>query len=255
LRVPSAAVGIPGVKPRPWYVKDTWPAAAALIAGVVASGAALWKESAATTPSKLQLSALVVAAASVVFLGVVKIAQSLFKDAHEDKKQSPEELRGCLLVIHRSVAGKKEENNPPEGWLRLTLHRVVGDELEQSVEYVGSEDREMAGRRFSINAGLIGAVARTGETRAVHRDPEMPFFDWCEYLVADHGMTREAARGTRADRFSFLGVPIKSVGGREVRAVVYLDAAEAGFFDNEIASLIVTGCAGLAAWIDEQYYN
>jgi hypothetical protein len=238
-------------------VKDTWPAVVALAAGVVASGWAIVKEFRAVRPDAMQLAVLLVAAISVTFLGVVKIAQSLFKEAREDKRLSPDELRGCLYVIHRAVLGWKGSETPPEGWLRITLHKVDlrKGELEQSVEYVGSEDPGKAGRRFLINAGLIGVVARTGEMRAFFREATMSFEEWCETLVEDYGMTRESAWATRRDRFSFLGVPIKSPGGKEVRAVVYLDAQEPGFFDNDVADLIVSGCEGLAAWIDEHYYT
>ncbi len=46
-------------------------------------------------------------------------------------------------------------------------------------------------------------------------------------------MVKEDAWNTRKDRFSFLGVPIKSPGGEHVRGVVYLDAQSPGFFDEE----------------------
>ena len=95
----------------------------------------------------LQLSLIAAGLAGGLFLGAVKVAQSRFKDAKEDKKESPDDLRGCLHVIHGTVAGLKMVPVPPSGWLRITFHKVDGAVLEQSVHYVGSEDRG-AGRRF-----------------------------------------------------------------------------------------------------------
>jgi hypothetical protein len=83
----------------------------------------------------------------------------------------------------------------------------------------------------------------------------MPFEEWTRYLVNELGMTEEQARATRMDRHAFLGVPITSAGGKDVRAVVYLDAAEPWFFDTETIDAVVDCCAGLATWIDEHYYS
>jgi hypothetical protein len=244
---------LPGTRSRPWYIKRTWPAVFGLGAAAAAAIAAFLQEVSLPQPRHLQEGTLAVAFVAVCFLGALKITQSHYRDTEEDKAGSPDQLRGCLLVMHRMIAGKKGVTNPPEGWLRIALHRVEGQELEQTFEYVGSEDRGKAGRRFSIHAGLIGVVARTGEMRGFERPGDMPFTEWCDYLVEHHGMTRDAAKATRDDRFAFLGVPIKK--GKEVRAVVYLDAPATAFFDRETADLIVHGCEGLAAWIDDRYYS
>jgi hypothetical protein len=248
-------VALPPTKARPFYVKHTWPAIVTLVFGVITGSVAIERQLLASEKDGLQLASLCLTLACVVILGALQVARSRFKDAQDDRKQSPDELRGCLLVIHRVVAGQKGMANPPEGWLRITLHRVDGEELEQSLEYVGSDDRKKAGRRFRVHAGLIGAVARTGDMRAFDRRADMGFTEWCDYLVESQGMTREGAKATRDDRFSFLGVPITNPGGKEVRAVVYLDAGQPGFFDSETAGLVVYGCEGLAAWIDDRYYT
>jgi membrane protein implicated in regulation of membrane protease activity len=249
---------LPPIRARPWYIKQTWPSVLGLGAGAAAGIAAFFQEAWLPAPRRLQEGTLAVAFVSVCFLGLLKIAQSRRQDAEEDRKTSPDELRGCLLVLHRMVAGKKGVARPADGWLRVTLHRVDGQSLEQSLEYVGSEDKNKAGRRFSIHTGLIGVVARTGEMRGFDRPADMGFAEWCDYLVEHHGMTRDDAKLTRDDRFAFLGVPIKKGSGgkrEEVRAVVYFDAAETSFFDKQTADLIVFGCEGLAAWIDDHYYT
>src|ERR1700733_8009941 len=108
----------------------------------------------------------------------MKIAQSRHKDRKDDKKTSPTDLRGCLHVLHAAVASHKRISRPAaEGWLRVTLHRLDGEMLEQTVDYVGSEEPtesgRVAGRRSSVRAGLIGRVARTNDVRDLARPAAM----------------------------------------------------------------------------------
>ena len=245
---------IPALKRRPWYVREVWPSVVGLAVVVTGGIGSITREAFSAHRNVLQLSLIAAGLAGGLFLGAVKVAQSRFKDAKEDKKESPDDLRGCLHVIHGTVAGLKMVATPPSGWLRITFHKVDGAMLEQSVHYVGSEDRG-AGRRFTIHAGVIGRVAREGEPQTFDRPADMSFEDWAHYLVSDLGMVREDAWNTRKDRFSFLGVPIKSPGGEHVRGVVYLDAQSPGFFDEETIGVVLDGCGGLASWIDEHYYS
>ena len=224
--------------------------------GLLAVGSgmgALLKELHGDHPSTSQVGLIVGGMAGGLFLGAIKTAQARFKDVKDDHRESPDELRGCLQVIHGAVVGLKDVANAPSGWLRISLHRVDGDSLEQSVDYVGCEDGG-AGRSFSIHAGVIGRVARERKPRTFDRPRDMPFEEWVSYLVNDLAMTEEQALATRRDRYAFLGVPITTNGGKEVRAVVYLDAGESGFFDPETTDVVVDCCAGLAIWIDEHYY-
>lgn len=248
-------VGIPRPKKRPWYVKETLGSIGGVIVAFGAGVAAIVREARNEHPSGWLIVALAAGLVAGLWVAGLKIAQSLHKDASDDKISSPDDLRGCLHVIHGAVAGlKKLSGTPPLEWLRITLHRVDGDKLEQTVDYVGSEQKG-AGREFSIRSGVIGRVARSGEPRTFDRAASQTFEEWASYLVDVLAMTRPQAESTRKDRYAFFGVPIKSPGGKEVRAVVYLDATEPGFFDQETTSLVVDGCAGLAAWIDEQYYR
>jgi hypothetical protein len=250
-------VGIPSPARKPWYVREVWPALAGLGLGVPASIFALVRELNAQASNNYQLAALALTSLSVASLGIVKLVQSLHKDAENDKKDSPNDLRGCLHVIHSTVAGHKKKPAPDDGWLRITVHSVVGDELEQSVAYVGATEANRggsAGRRFSITTGIIGRAARSKKTSMVKRPPDMQFAEWQQWLVEHTGMTAGQAAETRADRFAFLGVPIQGP-SQEVRAVLYLDSRDYDFFTEEAVSLIADGCVGLAEWIDEHYYR
>jgi hypothetical protein len=247
-------VGIPGTKGRPWYVRKIWPSY--LTAAVTAMGpiAALFTELSSEAPRGALVSIYVASMLAGVGLGAIKVAQARYKDAKDDRIESPDDLRGCLHVIHRTLASHKGVERPPEGWVRMTIHRLDGDLLEQSVNYVGSDDGG-AGRNFSVNAGLIGYAARMKQPMWFHRKASMNFEGWAKYLVARQGMTEQAASSTRKDRFSFFAVPIFKPNGFLVRAVVYVDASETDFFDQETMSLIISGCEGLAAWVQDRYYS
>ncbi|WP_394824763.1 GAF domain-containing protein [Pendulispora albinea] len=260
-------VGLPATSGRPWYVKETWPALAALFFAIVSGGFALVNEiyglGQPNNPGQpsghgrsIQIAVLIVQIASASALGLLKLAQSNYKDKIDEKKETPSDLRGPLHVLHRVIAKQKRRENPEEGWLRITVHRVYKntkgeEELEQSVDYVGSKDGG-AGRTFSAKSGLIGRVARLKEPRKFERVSGMSYDDWITYCVEHLGMTHEDARKTRDKRFSFIGVPISS--GEKVRAVVYADSSEMQFFDEATTDLVLIGCAGLASFIDEHYY-
>ncbi len=244
---------IPSVRPRPWHTKEAWPARIAAFLALVAGTGALIIERRKASPDALQTALLSIALLGAFALGVLKTSQARYKDAREEKKESPKDLSGPLHVLHRVVAHAKGVRAPPDGWLRITLHRVDGEFLEQSVDYVGSADKARgAGRRFSIREGLIGRVARMGAPRRFDRPRDMSDAEWVDYLVEQLGMTHDSARKTREQRYSFLGVPIKNANG-DVDGVVYLDAADPEFFDKAVLDLVITGCEGLATWIGKHY--
>jgi hypothetical protein len=220
---------------------------------MVAGIAALIKEAVAATPSPVLLALYVVGILGGFGVGTLNVLKSQYKDAREDKKDSPDDLRGCLHVILRVMCGHKGIADPPDGWLRLTVHRVDGSELEQVVDYVGSGDRG-SGRRFPSNAGLIGAVLNdVGKRPLVFSRPADLSWDlWVEYLVQVMKMPRSKALQTRKDRFSFMAVPIRD-GRANVAGVVYGDAASPAFFDSHAQGIFLQGCIGLAKWANERY--
>jgi hypothetical protein len=248
----AETVAIPSTKIRPWYVRETWPAVVGLIVAMLAGAGGIVKESLGQQPSGTLIALIATSLVASVFLGAMKIAQSRYKDAKDDKKESPSELRGPLHVIHRTLAGHKGGAQAEEGWLRLTIHRMDGEQLEQAVDYVGSADRG-AGRRFSINVGLVGQVARQQKPVRIDRDPDMTHEQWLAHLIEKFGMTPAQAGITRAGRYSFLGIPLMDNVGQATIGVVYLDSLVPGFFDEGTVAVVVASCAGLAGWIHENY--
>jgi hypothetical protein len=220
-----------------------------LLAGL----AALIKEASGSTPNAVLLVLFGVGIVSGGGAGILNVLKSRYKDAKEDKKESPDDLRGCLHVILRVMCGYKGVADPPDGWMRLTVHRVDGGELEQVIDYVGSGDRG-SGRRFPGDAGMMGAVLADVAKRPLvfSRPPELTWESWTDYLVERMKMPRRKAVGTRRDRFSFMAVPIRGPRGN-VAAVVYADAAEPAFFDAGAQGIFLQGCIGLASWVNERY--
>jgi hypothetical protein len=183
----------------------------------------------------------------------LKTAQAKAEDDEKDRIEGPADLVGCLYVIHQLVLAVKLMTDAPDGWLRVSVHRVSGEELEQSVDYVGSTDGG-AGATSPITSGLAGRVARTGDVRILDRPIDMKFEEWARYLVDDLAMTAEAADLVRKDRYAFMAVPIESRLG-SVRAVVYRDAGTPGFFDERTRRLVVEACDGLARFVDVRYFQ
>jgi hypothetical protein len=219
----------------------------ALTAGLTA----IIKEALAATPNAMLIAVYSVGVGGGVLAGLLNVLKSHYKDAKDDRRDTPEDLRGCLHVILRVMCGRKGVADPPDGWMRLTVHRVAGDELEQVVDYVGSGDRG-AGRRFRTNAGLIGAVLSEKRPLVFERPAALSWERWVEYLVQKMNIPREQALRTRKDRFAFMAVGMRDLRG-SIAAVVYADAAEPGFFDGFAQGIIVHGCIGLANWVNERY--
>jgi hypothetical protein len=220
---------------------------------LVAGAAAIVKEAIASAPSAILLVLYGFGVFGVFAVGVLNVLRSHYRDSKEEARSAPDDLRGCLHVILRVMSGYKGVAVPPDGWLRLTVHRVDGAELEQVVDYVGSGDRG-AGRRLPATAGLVGAaLADVGKRPLVFSRPEdWPWDRWVEYLEQNMRMPRSRAVQTRTDRFSFMAVCLRNLRGN-VTGVVYADAAEAEFFDPVAQGIFVYGCIGLANWVDERY--
>jgi hypothetical protein len=230
-----------------------WPAVAALLAAIGTAGAAVLHEVQSAHPDRWGLGFTIVLGATAVFLGGLKTAQAKAEDDEKDRVEGPADIVGCLYVIHELVRAAKRVTAPPDGWLRIAVHRVAGDALEQSIDYVGSADGG-AGTSSPITSGLIGRVARTGDGRTLDRPADAAFENCARYLVDEFAMTAALADGVRKDRYAYMAVPIESPSGR-VRAVVYLDAGVPGFFDERTRMLVVEACEGLARFVDARYFR
>lgn len=207
-------------------------------------------------------SAFLAAAGTAAWLGVVsvlKVAKAVKTDRKEADDISVRDLHGCLHVVYEVVRRHKgivtyEEKDLAR--FRITVHNVVGGELEQSVPYVGGcrNDLKPAGRRFPLRCGIIGMVARTGETGLAVRTTK----DQAEYLkelVKDWGYKADEAAKLSADRWSSMAVPVMGDQPGVPIAVLYADSNDPEFFTEKAQELLVAAATGLATWIKLRYLS
>lgn len=220
----------------------------------IAGTAAVVKESTSPHPNGYLLVLYSIGLIGGMTVGSFNVSRARFKDMREDKKDSADDLRACLHVVLQMVCGYRGVVVPADGWMRLTVHRVHGGELEQAIDYVGSADGG-AGRRLPKNAGLIGAVLADPAKRPLvfERPRNWDRARWVDYLIRVMQMPPACAESARPDRFSFMAVAIRDPHGA-VAAVVYADAGSPGFFDATTQAIVIRGSVGLAHWVNERYF-
>jgi hypothetical protein len=245
---------IPGIQKRGLLHKK-W-VAESLSAGppVVAAGGG------AVTAAAANNSALVGALSfGVVWLigsSIWKVLHARAQDQSAEQNSSHDGLVGALHVLHMSVAHTCGIRLDQGEDLRVTIHRVMppldaAETIEQIVPYVGGGGGG-AGRCFSVRSGITGmairqrkpvAAARVSNDEAAYR----------EELKSDWGYTEKDSRALRADRRSFMALPIR--GKDDVQGVVYLDSNKPNAFaeGTTVASLIVAACSGLNEYCNARY--
>jgi hypothetical protein len=232
-----AAVKIPGLQKPPWYTRKILLACfTGACAILVAVAAALSRNGEAATIGWWATAGL-----------AAKTVLELFAARHEDSKrnnhESPIDLTGCLHVLHAATTASKAMS-PGDSSLRITIHRLEGDDVCQIVDYVGGKGDGM-GRTFSSRCGVVGKAITSGKPWAMHRDSDN-FSDYINTMREQYGMTEEEAQGLARDRMSFLAVPLN--GG-----VVYLDCSVANFFDTITVGLVTQACSGMSEFINFRY--
>lgn len=227
-------------------VRDTTPydlgiAVAALIGGIIS----------ASEKQPWPAAALIVLA-SVVFL---LTALKLFTVWQAKEAQGgPQRLESSLYALHTILTNDVPETKDPK--LRITLHIPAGDsgQLEQVVDYVGNDRAgRTAGRRFPVNAGIIGLAYRQREA-AVETRQSKDTEQYVAELVRDWGYTEEQARQRDMSAMAWMAIPLVSGDdGRRVDGVVYLDAVDPKFFTPVRQNLALCACIGIARYVRRAY--
>ncbi len=187
---------------------------------------------------------------------VVQVVRAAKLDKEAIANNSPLDLTGCLMTMHRAVlaskalpAGTSEER----AVLRMTIHRLIPDrQVEQIVEYVGGPG-DGAGRTFSARGGVVGKAIASCEPVLMHRPADTGYDTYLRELRRDWHMTEEETKGLRHDRFSMMAVPLFGEEGRAAIGVTYLDSAMVEFFDEKTVEMVLASCAGLATYVAMRY--
>lgn len=209
----------------------------------------------ATDPAKFptwQMVGWIVTAIGLALLFYVKSQRARGKDDAEAVAKSPEGLRGCAFVLHSTLKIRLGIEKD-DGVLRVTCYGLTSgsvQELEQSIDYVGTAEPSGVGRTFPVHVGVIGLAARTGEAQCAARTAQSDE-DYKKELVEEWGYSAEMAAKITLDRKSFIAVPIM---GKEdkVIGIVYADSSIENAFTNEL-DLVGAAASGFAAYIKERY--
>lgn len=240
------AVTVPGPKKKRVWEREALSAWITGLGAVPTGAAAVWK--AVADGASRAVIALSATAVGFAVLGTVaKAIQAHLKDAKEHNPDGPVDLSSCLHVAHAMLGCGA---TLPEGRLRITVHRVIGDQLEQCVPYVGGRGGT-AGRKFSVRSGVIGAVVRTKDAVKAKR-VSADHADFVLEMKKEWSMTDDEARALDAGRNAYLGVPLFGL-SEDVIGVMFLDSDKAEFFDDATVNLAVAAARGLAEYIKKHY--
>ena len=159
------------------------------------------------------------------------------------------ELEGCLYTL-RSTLGPRSGAT-----VRLAMHLPLPKEemFAQLTEYIGDTPKPgRIGRRFPINAGIIGNAYREKDVfvgRRVNDDYEA----YIRELVKDWNYTEDRARKLHPGMREWMGVPILDANKDRVEAVLYLDSTEAQFFNEHRQEVVLAAVNGIAVFIGKRY--
>jgi hypothetical protein len=160
-------------------------------------------------------------------------------------------IEATLFVLHRVICALSgiDGGLVKRGKLRLTVHRVDGEELVQAIPYVGG-DGGPAGRRFSIRTGIIGRAALTGRPHIARRTGDNPD-QFTEELIAEWHFTRAEAERVARDRRAWMAVPLRGRAG--IVAIVFLDSNDDAMFSPTVQEIVIAACAGIATFLEARY--
>lgn len=247
---------IPGRRDDRWYDKKTILEALTVVPPIIIAivgAASSWAD-----PAKRAFAPWLIVAAVWLAVGSTgKVLHAYAQDREKKRTEQYEGFLGALHVLHSVVAARAGLTSTRDAKLRTTIHRVVPgrtkkrgpEQLEQLLPYLGGE-RDGAGRLFDVRSGIIGKAVREGSSFVASRK-SVEYEDFVHELVREWSYTRDDARQLRADRWSWMAVPVTGRGG--VVAVVYLDSSIEDFFTPEIQGLVLDACGGIAAFTIDAY--
>jgi hypothetical protein len=192
----------------------------------------------------------------LVVASLLKVLHAYSQDRDAKAQSEHGDLLSALNVLVASILAEAGGTEAADNTVRATIHRVVPpldkpSQYEQITPYVGGKGGE-AFRLFSINTGIVGKVARTGEAFALARQSS-DFNAYVQELTRDWGYTPAEAKQLTSDTMSSMAVPVYSK-ERQVRAVVYIDSTRKNLFTtDEQKAVVAVGVKGIAAYFERRY--
>lgn len=248
---------IPTPKSERWYcrtaVLEAIPALAGLGLTLLLAARVFRQQEDWYEAASIGLLALAVAASGIV------IAVRRFGDEQRAiALAEPPELKAHVRAIYSQISA----HTPIElsdGYLRLTLHKVVWSKsgrspqhLIQVLRYVGG--RGAAHRRtFDSRSGIIGLTARTRDPHYASRGTSSDA-EYRDSLVEQWGFTWDEAGERLNNRRAWMALPLLDERAERVIGVLYADSEDATFFDDErVREILWSGTQTLAEIVHEAY--
>jgi hypothetical protein len=246
---------IPGKRSIRWWERKWLVELVAVVPPIIAAAFAAYTASLKTDTGPLA-PILWLGIGWLVLASLLKVLHAYSQDRDAKAQSEHNDLLSALNVLVASVLAEAGGTEASDNTVRATIHRVVPpldkpSQYEQITPYVGGKGGE-AFRKFSINTGIVGKAARTGEAFALAR--ETPDFNaYILELTRDWGYTPAEAKQLSSDIMSSMAVPVYSK-ERQVRAVVYIDSSRQNLFTtDEQKAVVAVGVKGIAAYFERRY--
>jgi hypothetical protein len=154
-----------------------------------------------------------------------------------------------LASILQSVSDRKAAGNVEEKKFRVTLHRLArfngSDHFQQITPYGGTaEDQGGLGRIFPVSGGIVGLACRTGKLVVCHKEDEESFRRIWELTRFSDIHARKIQPYVDALVACPFFAPSDNGSPDHVIAVLFADAAQRDFFDDDVLQTISAACGG-----------
>jgi hypothetical protein len=252
----GAAVPLPTVEKARWWNREL---PTTLLMGVppCLTAAVTAAREFNASPASWTWKALALASGWLALATLVKSIQAHLKDKKQQRAESPLDLTGCLHVLHQAIAGKcrrAQDKQIATGCLRLTIHRLDGEHLQQCVPYVGGPGGK-PGRKFSSRSGIIGRACLNNEVIVASRRSD-DHDAFVQEMVSVWNFPMVEARELDPSRRAWMAVPLTETDAGDadcVIGVVYLDSNDKDLFTEDMQSLILDCVKGVAGFVRVRY--
>ncbi|RYG17960.1 hypothetical protein EON82_23205, partial [bacterium] len=125
----------------------------------------------------LQIVGWLLTLGGVALLFFFKHKRAKKKDEAENQARNPDGLRGAAMVLYSILKASLGFPND-DGTVRVAVYRITPapaggqSELEQIIDYVGTQQPGGKARRMPISVGIVGLAVRVGKPQIANREGE-----------------------------------------------------------------------------------